>query len=184
MAAENSEVSRFDSRTAVAVMTSLSAGARSSKVKTAVPVPSTVTMRAPRDWRPSPCPLGSAAALAKNSTVYSPGIAFSDPSTTDSVSYRRAAVSTGKFCRPCAPVSVSPGSFGVTPSPGPGELSMSVWSVAVRSMPSSVTSSPLSKIEFSTKRLPDTGGRTQMPAPAFSVMTLRRMTLSCASACT
>ena len=60
------------------------------------------------------------------------------------------SVITGKFCFAFAPESVSPSSFGVTPS-----------------KPRSMPSPPFAKIELPTIRLPLAAPNTVTPAPAF-----------------
>ncbi len=73
------------------------------------------TLRPPRKRAPSPC-VPSHAVLAKNSTRYVPAAVSSEP-PTEVEAPPVALVRTGKFCRLFGPVSPSPTSFGVTPSP-------------------------------------------------------------------
>jgi hypothetical protein len=108
---------------AVDVMNCWPAGAGpAAAVKLALPLPSVVTFAKPRNVSPSPYRDGSHDVLEKNSSLKVVfGELFSVPSTVVLPPELLAEVSTGKFWRLLAPVSASPGSFGVTP---PGSRSI------------------------------------------------------------
>ncbi len=118
----NSEVSLVVRSVAVAVTTAPTGATAGSVVKNdALPLASVETVVAPMKVRPSPYPLASPwpAGFQKNSMrklrlavlLRLPAIVICP---TPSVA---APVSAGKFCRRFAPVSPSPPSFAVTPSP-------------------------------------------------------------------
>ena len=76
-----------------------------------LPAASVVSVVVPRMVSPSPLPDASQAVFEKNWIVNCVFAVLFSVAETPPVT----AVSTGKFCRLFAPVSVSPGSFGVTP---------------------------------------------------------------------
>ena len=85
--------------------------------KGAVNLPFRLVFTVPRKVSPSPWPDGSPSELAKNSIVTVLGLGVSSvPFTTSRPGLAKAELSTGKFCRLFGPISVSPGSLGVTPS--------------------------------------------------------------------
>jgi hypothetical protein len=121
MHAENSDVSPVAERLAVVVAISPTATTAGAVIeKTAWPEPSVVTVVEPTNSEPSPYPEGSHDGLAKNSTVYcSAGQESSVPSIVTDEPVVVADTSTGKFCSPLPPSSMSPGSLSVTPPPPP-----------------------------------------------------------------
>src|SRR5262249_37158636 len=86
-------------------------------VKEALPAASVVTAVEQAYAWPSPKPDGSAAMLAKKSSVKVVfGVLLSVPRTVAPVKVLTAALRTGKFCRLFGPASASPASLTVTPA--------------------------------------------------------------------
>jgi hypothetical protein len=153
--AENSEVLLVAALVAVAVTTSPTVVVAASVVLiVALPEPSVVTFWKPRKVRPSPLPEASHEALLKNSMRKAElALLLSVPARLVLAPDFSAEVMTGKFWRPFGPVSVSPGSLSVTPSP-------------LMSIPSE----PLEWIEFESRALPVPPVKKRTPRPVLKAM--------------